>query len=464
MHRNLLKTSAIILLLCGCFAVLGCQPTPESEKVASKSDGITEQQIMDKNNGFNYIEAFSNIPIAWEESLLLRNDTVTIKIDATINYPKVKGVPIIEVSPIPIRMDIVDRLLTYIVENGYILVNEKDKTAKSQYSQEEVEGWIRQVNEQLANVDNYCKDNPSLNKEEMISDLEAELERLMEMLRDAKPSIATKITDYSTLSLTSRVEGNLYNDENIPVASILIKACGGIDDDKRESQVLIRSNKDAKIISDHPINTLEDAIDICNRIMEQVGLSQEYVLVSSRNREDEIAFGLYYGRIYEGIEYSPLVSRAMNFNEQYQISWPDECIEFRIGKGKQYITQLSWRGTSSIIQTLNDNAELCSFGSIQKACCNGLSSIFAWREDAIANTSVVIDRMTLGYTRVPIKNEKDRYMLIPTWTLTGVVTNEFNEESGSGVYREMEIIDNDVVLVLNAMDGSIIYGGSQAQN
>lgn len=55
-------------------------------------------------------------------------------------------------------------------------------------------------------------------------------------------------------------------------------------------------------------------------------------------------------------------------------------------------------------------------------------------------------------------------MLIPTWALTGVVTNEFNEKSGSGVYREMEIIDNDVVLVLNAMDGSIIYGGSQAQN
>lgn len=92
---------------------------------------------------------------------------------------------------------------------------------------------------------------------------EDRIERLMEMLKDAKPSIATKITDYSTLSLTSRVEGNLYNDENIPVASILIKACGGIDDDKRESQVLIRSNKDAKIISDHPSMLQRAVFDFC---------------------------------------------------------------------------------------------------------------------------------------------------------------------------------------------------------
>lgn len=459
MYKKILLVG--IALFCCVVPLLACKPTPESEKVANKNDGITEQQVIASNSNFNYLEISSRFPSTWEDAFSLRNDTVSITIKAAIEYPEVKSIPIVDVSPASIQMDIVELFLDYIVDNGYILIIEKDKTGKSEYSQEEVEAWIKQVNEQLANVDNYCKDNPNLNKEEMVADLEAELQRLMEMLKEAKPSTAVRIADYSVLSSTSKIDGELYSDKNIPVASVLIKACGKESDNKRESQMLIRSNKDAKIISEHPIASIDAAVEICNGIMEQIGLSDDYVLVSTRDREDEIAFGIYYGRAYKGINYSPLVDRTMSFNEQYQIAWPDECIEFRIGKGKQFITQLSWRGNSQINKELNGNAELCAFSSIQESCRKGLSSIFAWREDNILSTEVVISRASLGYTRVPIKDANDKYMLIPTWTFTGTVTNEWNEKSDLRTLRDTEILDNDVVLVLNAMDGSIIYGGAQ---
>ena len=61
----------------------------------------------------------------------------------------------------------------------------------------------------------------------------------------------------------------------------------------------------------------------------------------------------------------------------------------------------------------------------------------------------------LGYSRIAIRNQNGRYAWVPSWTFTGEIINP--EQDGSHVITDNEEMYNDVILVLNALNATVIY-------
>jgi hypothetical protein len=77
--------------------------------------------------------------------------------------------------------------------------------------------------------------------------------------------------------------------------------------------------------------------------------------------------------------------------------------------------------------------------------------------ESVKTCTYNINRITLGLTRIAVKDKPDEFMVVPVWDFFGSVTVEYLPESGFQGFTTTEAYKS--FLTVNAIDGSIINRG-----
>jgi hypothetical protein len=238
-----------------------------------------------------------------------------------------------------------------------------------------------------------------------------------------------------------------------------IDTCAEDKADRRYSQMCLYMTRDAynnRPVSDTPLVSVEDAMCVTEELLCQLGLT-DYAVVDAAIPQNEYWLMVFCGRRYKGMSYSPAVDEPLHIMSDYRIEWPDERIQLNFVRGNCVIGYADWRGPGRIVRDIDENVPILDFADIQNYAEQALKNNFAWRADDIVSTQIMINKISLGYKRVPMKDSPNRYMLIPAWTFQGTLQNEVKNDFDEGTSFPIAGPPNNAILVLSAIDGSLLY-------
>lgn len=447
------KVFIILFAICALFSA--CQSTPEEEVVIDNGSALAADAVSGMDPGFELADMLKAVPERWDDELSMRYGSVHIKIGADIDFPDVRAIPIVRVTPASFELEKLEAVVALLGgEGAYLAMPPQNSEGYALPAPEEYEKWIANTTATLQKLAEEYGGNYSEEIAAYIAELEADRKRMTEALAAHDGEEARKVEDYESLSGTFQFEAYILDKNGDRMMKIQVGLRGRPQDDVRESFIYV-SEQSAPVV-DEPIGSLEDAVEAGERVLEALGLAESYELVSISGGEE--GYDLSYGRMYNGIAYSPLVNKRIAYESEYSPAWVDERLRFVFITGSGRLNFFHWWGYGHTGEELSANAELCGFDEIQAACEKHLSSVFSWRPEEIATTDIEIDRISLGYMRVKLQNATGGYALIPAWTFQGRITNTYREGFGyiAGVPARDPIADN-VVLVLSALDGGLIY-------
>ena len=451
-----MKRPVTLLIALLCIAMLACQPTPKSDIVI----GLGARAIQ-PNEAYVLRDSLVSIPSHWTaEPLALRDGSVIITVDAEISYPNLDKIAIPEVVPEAIDVQVLERLLGLFRDGVKIKLNPQDEDFTARATKSEIEQEIREATELLNIIDNAIGTGKT---EEQIVQMRAEQEKhiasLQEAYRTAPDDSEVQYPSCDDLLSLPLMQAELIDAGGKKFGEMQLQACGRDNDDKRQSQFYISADRGKPICSE-PITSGADAMCVGNELLGRLGLSDEYVVVSV----DEGWAGIWVnlGRYYKGLSYCPLVSPALQWDSSFNLPWHDETLRLCVDRKTEYSDGLTlraagWYGRSRPVSDITENAVLFDFSNIQAQALQSLKNNYAWLSAEIKNREIAINRISLGYRRVPIKDTKSRYMLIPVWTFQGVITETLIQDDGSILDPSPRDFPQQVILILSALDGSVLY-------
>jgi len=160
----------------------------------------------------------------------------------------------------------------------------------------------------------------------------------------------------------------------------------------------------------------------------------------------------------------------MSYIDEASQSWLNEYIVVCIDK--EGLRRVEWQSPSTLVKVANENVELAAFEQILNTLENeGVAYLrslnWAWRGKPYTD-EFKIDRISLGMFKIVDPQERGKYLLIPSWQLTGaycVNVPEVNWGEFDGAYspiytqvkgRFMEKLPLVDYMEINALDSNIL--------
>ncbi len=109
-----------------------------------------------------------------------------------------------------------------------------------------------------------------------------------------------------------------------------------------------------------------------------------------------------------------------------------------------------WNGMVKETEVLSETAPLLPFSEIQSLFEQQMNRIFAYEE--MRDAQFTVDDVQLGLFRIREQNDMEHGLLVPVWCFRGVLT----PSESSGWAGLVQRYDTQPILILNAIDGSII--------
>lgn len=427
--------------------ICACMPTPDKDMVINKS----ETSIVLDNPDYRLSETLNAIPKQWNDTLLFRDETVSVEINAVIETPIVDSFPIVEVKPASIDPQIAAQLLYKLVPNGSIRISDH---GGNEYSLEDIDQWIEEVKQLLAHTDEITFDSIE-ERDRYINTQNAELERLFEMRKTAVSGTVTSLSNYELLGRYGSMECRILDADGMECANFMWKPQTTDNSDKRESVLHIDSLTPSCGLLDHGVQSKEEALQAADQLIHEIGLKDHYVCVSVIEGTNTIR--CYYSLQYSGISSSPFTETVIDFTQTYQTPWPNEMLLVCFYKSEGRTT-VSLVCPSEIIGEIG-NAELLPFETIQAQFEKSIKAAYSWFDECITSAEITINRISLGYYRTPLKDNPNRYLLIPAWTFEGTRITYEKSDPGNDQYTNQNDLPNNVLMILNGIDGSLLYAG-----
>lgn len=435
----------ILAILFACALFLACVPTPETDVVIKKAETNPIETVPDDL----LKETLAAVPSSWNTSFSMRDGTVNVFVDAAVEIPDVDRFPMVEVRPAAIDAQTAAKLLYKLIPNGTIRISDHGGQA---YSTEDVDLWIEEVKKQLAHTDEiaFASDQE---RDAYIEAQNAELKRLFDMRESAVSGKVVLLKDYELLGRYGTMECRILDADGKECANLLWKPQSADCNDKRESALHIDSFTTACSLLDHGVQSREEAMESADRLVAEIGLDDRYTCVSVRESVNSIS--CYYAQQYKDIPSTPLTATLVGDNG-YSTPWPNEMllISFQKHEGR---TNVIYVCPSEIVEECGD-AKLLAYKEVMTQFEKSMKASYSWFEETTASADITVDRITLGYDRVPMYNKPNRYVWIPAWTFRGTRTTYEIGDDGSAFENRNEL-PNDVLLILSAIDGSILYAG-----
>lgn len=446
----------IFVILC-CLGLTACQQSPQNDIVVQKQDAFLQTQ-----EDYLLSDTLSLVPTHWNtEAMLLADGKVEIIFHASVEYPSVDRIAIPEVAAEAIDVHVLESLLTLFRDGVRIKLNPQAGDFSAVQTKQEIEQEMYEVTSQLEELD-LLSPAADGNMEEIENARTALIDRflmLQEAYKTAPDESEVQYPSYEELNALPSVQTELLDAVGETFGEMYIQTCGGDGEDKRQSQFYLSADR-GKAISEEPIRTIVDALHIGEALLSQLGLSEQYAVVSAN--EGPFGFGINFGRVYKGLSYSPLVNAEIQRDRDFNLTWRDERLELILDRETEFsegraLRAASWYGNSRIVSDIVDNVQLIPFAELQEHALQSFKNQFAWLPGDVHSRRVEIMRVSLGYKRIAMKGTRNRYIMIPVWTFQGSIMDCIYLEDGTIAAPHAATFPEQVILILSALDGSILY-------
>lgn len=430
-----MKRSIVVLFIFLLLLLIGCQSKAQLDNTR--------------------IDSSNDIPTLWCESFDIDRSGLTIKVDAKINGINKERFPIYEIAATPFTETDIELIINSISPNAQICPYQIDKNGNNipikAVLEEEICTQMDEISLFSEIEDDELQDAQS--KSEMMDFLNQELTELQELYSSAVD--AEYSDDYSTLlDSPELLEAAVFNSENEYIGCLNI--INGLYGDVRENMVSM--NIPYKHLMEpsaaFPTSTrsIQDSILTAEDLLQKIHVD-DFTLNRVDYSPEYDRCSLYYTRQVNGFPYSsafestPLADMdGSQLKLLFEMYWHDEYI--RIDTGDYGICFFEWVSKSHIMNLRREEV-LLPFSTIQKLFRRYIEYVGSYYKSFYGNEkgSITVTGLDLGYKRVPIKDRAGKYEVVPVWSFEGYYDS-------SKLNNTMK--DSTVILVINAIDGSLI--------
>ncbi len=478
------------VLLVTCFTT-ACQPTPEKPVVINKAEGQLEEKISQTELPEEKYEA----PEKWQQDYEVYDGKLKIEIDADISMPNVTAYPVLEVIPEMVSQEMADKIIDSLFGDTPVY------EIKTQRTKAELQDWLIELKAEYRKM-GKDSDTHVVHTDE--GESMSELDRMAKAIKEIEAQIETapETVERQLLDTTFKVDerGTEYiagqADMGYSIPAYVRIENGGSD----YPYASVSYYNDVENLayytgeSDNPTGlsfTKEQAVEQAQDFLDNIGVKDMYAahieMLSEWENDNPVSeelsgYRIHFERIVSGIqvpfriwlgtispEDAPDFSAAESMEAASRNSYrqPIPAEELSITICEDGIREVRWQGLIQVTQEINANAALMPFDDIKDRFAQMISVKNAYYEEVEAQGKelyqvLYVDRIEFGYARVPIKDEFDTFMFVPSWAFYGGTKSaEYTDEDGNlqksepfspGAARR----NVECLLAVNAIDGSII--------
>lgn len=424
MKNACMRQLAVILL--SLVLAAACQPTPEQ---------ATEETVS--------FEAFrDSIPAEWTETLSVGRAEIAVR--ASVIVPDVSAIDVYSAHMIGVRFDLLDRFLRLFVNVPVCTVPVQNEHGVPLKTKAEFEAEMKTVRDRIERVDENNPDFTEAEREAYIAMQNAELDTLAAGYARAPDAQETVVSDLERALTEQRyAEVRIYDDGDALLRAVLHYDKDGF--------IIEGMRTDNRRAADTPVSSVETARETADRLIEDAGLSGDYAFVGSSEGNGGIS--AYYGRVIRGIPFT----RSINCNpkETFNTGFSQECMRFCFFRDGTALSEVSVSGTFEMDGVEVKDCLLLPFPEIEHAAREMLNAHLKWQPEDVVKTEIENNSAELGYRLIRKPNSSYGLLVVPVWSMIGSVKNEV-DVNGARLTQDVHLV-NDVVLVINAVDGSPIW-------
>ncbi len=497
------KTTTMIIAAAMIFCFTACQATPNQDVVVQKDD---DRMIEKAESGENTTLSSLNIPPHYTNTWEAVDGKLHIEADADVNVPDTDTMPIVKVS-----MDLFTQQQVSDIFN-YVFPDEKPMHMEQQIDTKET------VRQQILSLKKMLSDEDfsNMSKEEIETQI-ATLEEYYNEVPESAPDVGVSDgtlqngfgdTSYASLSVT---DGKYQF-----VASTAI-TLADVASQGTTSNISYQSTSANRIYTDQPgcrwqlgspdmpkeameklTITYEEAERLCNEFLHSAGIEENFKVKNikvvnnyhdSKESSFDYTYQLEYARAVNNI---PLFVTSMavgNDDEKYSFGWPYETLIFQVDN--EGIALVEWKNPIKVGETVTQTASLKPFNEIMASFSNMMTSVYGGIIKTHFNNDIELDinieDIELNLIRIREKNGgASEGLLVPAYSFYGnnkgikdgeerylpggnAIVSMLNQVESGGSASEggvtfslwdnlgiKEKRENELLLVVNAIDGSII--------
>jgi hypothetical protein len=219
----------------------------------------------------------------------------------------------------------------------------------------------------------------------------------------------------------------------------------------------------------------ESAITTADEFIKSLGLTEMKLFAVgampySSNAEDLDAnsyddlnkcFTLYYTRHINDVPFTYINSRAFALEDmpKYAESWADECVQIKVADIG--VVGFDYKSPLEMKEKLSENTELLPFDKIKERFVQQIELSGSYNKgEKIVSRTITIDKVVLGYAKIPVKDSPTESMLVPVWDFYGTSMDKYDSSLSDPNWNENNerFVDDFCYsfLTINAIDGSVV--------
>ena len=428
----------LLVILLSLALLLACVPTPEEEFVVNK--GGTSEYPAVISSGQN--SGLESIPSEWSESFSV--GVADIQIQANVDMPVVSAMDVYSAHMSGPRIDSINRFLPLFVNEPVCTLPVQDEAGVPLKTKAELEAEMKAIRNRIDNVDANHPAFTDAERSDYLAAQNAELDALAASYAAAPEASETIVSDLKQVFEKQRyAQVRLYADGDALLRGTAYLGMDGF--------TIEGLRTDNRAVSDQPVSSVQIAKETADRLIKEIGLDNEYAFVGSSEGVGGIS--AWYGRVIHGVPFSQSIN--CDTDEPYNTGFTQERIRFCFFRDGYALSEISWSGSFEIDGVETKSCTLLPFPDVEKSVCAALNAHLAWQPEEIRKTEIEITSISLGYRLIRKPNTNETYLVVPVWSVTGSVQNR-TEINGSEISDFLKL-QNNIILVLNAVDGSLIW-------
>ncbi len=458
------KTLLVVITIFITAAASSCQPTPDKSVVVQKD---LEQMIdiavgEEQSDGESGNKDVSVIPERYStQALHNAPGTLTVNIDAEVVAPSVTGLPTARVAKHLFTEDEAAGMVNVLFNGGQTYSG--DVLLTKQYYQDR----ILEIQEMLAAETDEQKRQgleSSIQKYQMAMNNLPEGEGLVEappvFLDENGADKMFLISDgsdglYRTFSVSNYTQINQYQLEYSCCAGRYFQNGFNFYDESIATQLQhgMEAGGDPKQIADLQI-TAAQAQNKADELLSSLDIGDfecsRCDLKFGRFNEEWIkAYELVYMRQIGGVPFTYIRAQSGGAEDDgqggYIEGWAYEKLSFLVDDSG--VIYMSWTNPYDVSEVLTEDSVMLPFEQIMETF---EKMIVVTNADSQADTTIDIDRITLGLARITDTQTRAQGVVVPVWDFFGIKTVKGGEDTFIGDDP------TETRLTINAIDGSII--------
>ncbi|MFA9381730.1 MAG: DUF6034 family protein, partial [Acetanaerobacterium sp.] len=399
-----------------CLLLSACQATPEKDIVVQQDQNLSEAVSGDADvNTYQY-------PSQWKDEVTYDASPVTVSIDAQIQMPTIKTLPVYRCNTnVALPQSVIDTAIKEFF--GDSTITDKNSQSTKTEMQDDILDYQKRISDLRAKEGS--QDDIAF-FEEMIEDLQKRLPNAPDRADNQPVNTDIGLTnDNGSHGFSGTGSGKNGHDISISVKSQ--------DKNAKNSILIISQQADMAGTSDtadmHKSDgtiTQEDAVAQAQALVERLGIGNMQFTGANfsgcydgvfSNTPTEYGYVVTFTRVADGVICHTGNYMSISKSQDYSPAIVNETVSVGLTFGG--VWSFTWDGYFELGEKQVDNAALLSFDEIQEAFKNSMKLCYSNKEKIGGRTQFRLKSIVLGYSKTAVKNEQGACMLMPVWNFYG---------------------------------------------